>query len=152
MHARVVGSREGCDDNDTAAHPPLGNCFCANSSRMSWTSTWPVVTMALLYCRPPILSSCVRRTLVDSSTGFANSAERGAQWRSPPKVRMAEISWSRLRKCENGQRAGAATTRDAYGREISCRHTMTRKVRSGREVSPANLHTAKNVLTFDPAD
>src|SRR6266851_914230 len=62
------------------------------------------------------------------------------------------ISWSRLRKCENGQRAGAATTRDAYGREISCRHTMTRKVRSGREVSPANLHTAKNVLTFDPAD
>lgn len=71
---------------------------------------------------------------------------------SPPKLRMTEISSSRLRKCEDGQLAGAATTQDAYGREISCRHTMTRMVRSGREVSPANLHTAKNLLTFDPAD
>jgi len=57
----------------------------------------------------------------------------------------------RLRKCENERRAGAATTQDAYGREIFRLHAVTRKVRTGREVSPPNLHTAKNVLTFDPA-
>src|SRR5258708_36086750 len=150
MHARVVGSRAGCDDDDRAAHPPLGNCFSANCTRRPWISTSLVVTMALLYCRAPILSNCARRTLVDSSTGCAYSAERGAQWCSPPKVRMAEISWSRLRKCEDGQLAGAATTQDAYGREIFRLHAPTRKVRSGREVSPPTLHTAKYFLTVDP--
>jgi len=150
MHARVVGSRAGWDDDDRAAHPPPGNCFCANSTRRSWTGRSLVVTMALLYCRLPILSNCVRRTLVDYSTGCANSAERGAQWCSPPTVRMAEISWSRLRKCENERRAGAATTQDAYGREICRLHAVTRKVRSGREVSPPKLHTAKYFLTVDP--
>ena len=102
MHARVVGSRAGCDDDDRAAHPPLGNCFSANSTRRSWTSTSLVVTMALLYCRAPILSNCVRRTLVVSSTGFANSAERGAQWRSPPKVRMAEFPGAVLGNVKTG--------------------------------------------------
>lgn len=85
MHVRAVGSRAGCDDDDRAAHPPLGNCFRANSTRRSWTSTSLVVTMALLYCRLPILSNCVRRTLVDSSTGSANSAGRAAQQCHHPK-------------------------------------------------------------------
>jgi hypothetical protein len=68
MHVRAVGSRAGCDDDDKAAHPPLGNCFCANNRRRSSTETSRVVTIVLLYCRLPILSNCVRRLLVDSST------------------------------------------------------------------------------------
>ena len=92
MHARVVGSRAGCDDDDRAAHPPVGNCFSANSTRRSWTSTRPVVTMALLYCRAPILSNCVRRTLVDSSAGCANSAGRAAQRCHHPRYVWRKVS------------------------------------------------------------
>src|SRR6266478_6406719 len=115
MQARAVGSKAVCDDGDRAAQPPLDNCFCANSARRLWTATSLVVTMALLYCRLLILSNFGRKTLChqahppsprNRSRSFARANERAYRISrrelSPPKTRMAEISWRVLTRCDYG--------------------------------------------------
>ena len=145
MHARAVGSRAGCDDDDKAAHAPLGNCFCANNPRRSWTETSLVVTMALLYCRLPNLSNCVRRKLIDSYTGCANAPKEECrrvrhpkcEWRKfatavsgnvrtasplarpPPKVHTAKKCPSTHRDPEGERRKGSVATQIAYNQEFS---------------------------------
>src|ERR1019366_9531331 len=69
MQAKAVGSGAGCDDEERAAQPPEGDCLCTNSTRSSSSATSSVVTMALLYCRPPILSNRTQRTAVADAIG-----------------------------------------------------------------------------------
>jgi hypothetical protein len=55
-HASAVDSRAACDEEESAAQPPVGSCFSANSSRRFWTGRSPA-TMALLYGRLRVLSN-----------------------------------------------------------------------------------------------
>ena len=147
MDAKAVGSRAGCDDDDNAAHPPLGNCFCANTRRRSPTETLLVVTIALLYGRLPILSNCDRRKPGDSATGPATRQKR-VESCSPPKVQIAKIRCGHLRRCVNDAPAGATTTQAEYGNEISCVRGATRKVHSGRKCRHPDYIRPGIFLTF----
>src|SRR6266851_363822 len=166
MQARAVGSKAVCDHGDRAAQPPLDNCFCANSARRLWTATSLVVTMALLYCRLLILSNFGRKTLChqahppsprNRSRSFARANERAYRISrrelSPPKTRMAEISWRVLTRCDYGRRRGQGHHPRCIRQRnfLFARHDPPCVATEGE--GPHSICTRPRFfLTFDPAD
>jgi hypothetical protein len=151
MHARAVGSRAGCDDDDKAAHPPLGNCFCANNRRRSSTATSLVVTIALLYCRLAILSNYERRKFVDSSTVCANAPKEECT-----RVHHPKCEWQKFAAAVSGNVRTAIPLARPPPKVHTAKKCLAYAPRPGRHVAEGKCRhpdciRPKIFLTFQPA-
>jgi len=158
MHAKALTSTAGCNEDASAAHPPLPNCLRASARWRGWTSL--VITMLFVLRAGDSVKLCwdsaVNYFRESKKTAINRKINRGLfeqaaalNWHYPTCVWLKYVSTLSLRS--EGERAIGTQGHhlDGVRPRISSPHAVASRDAQAKEESPLSLRTAQDFCGQD---